>query len=99
MAEGITPDEARRVLELHTVGRFRMELVGAGPRARRRHEAREDVREALEQLHTERTRTVLELPDADLQWLLDAGWDPHRWPWAPLEDSDPWDDVLRAVAG
>lgn len=74
----LTPDDARDRLRDATVLRYcRTDLVDAFTRrAVARHNARQDIEETVHNLVTAQLLAIADLPDEDLQWLLDQGWKP-----------------------
>lgn len=70
-------DEARRILVADSrrwlIG---TELIGASRKKRRLHEEREQELERLHIIDCQKKKELSELPDEDLQWLLDNGWSP-----------------------
>lgn len=75
-----TPAEVREWIKLATALWFpRTDLVGGfvTRRARLRHDADEEAREAAYNADCKQLQTIAALPDGDLQWLLDQGWQPQ----------------------
>lgn len=77
----MTPAQARAVLRRSVPFRswMRTELVGGSRRAKREHQEKQDRQEIEHTLRQAITDAVVQLPDGDLQWLLENGWDPTRW--------------------
>lgn len=81
----MTPAQARGVL--HDRARhavlclgFRTELVGGyvSARAKRRHDEEQDQAEARARARASDLEAIAGLPDDDLRWLLDQGWQPDQ---------------------
>jgi hypothetical protein len=52
------------------------ELITCSRRQKRRHEIRAAQERAEHVAECARLQAIADLPDADLRWLLDAGWTP-----------------------
>lgn len=78
----MTPAKAREILRHRVASEtfvpmwMDMELLGGTPRQRRRYleDQRADKLAAQERIRE--VEKIAALPDGDLQWLLDVGWDP-----------------------
>jgi len=77
MPKQLTVAETRKVLERNASFWFpRMELLGASKRRRKAYEQEQDALEIEHNIRCQKLREIAELPDEDLQWLLDSGWSP-----------------------
>lgn len=75
----MTPESARMVLrkKMRPELWIDSELLGASKRRKAKYEAEKARLKADEQLEREEIQRLIELPDKDLQWLLDNGWSPR----------------------